>query len=83
MISLTNYLRGTRWFVKTISSRGSSLVSLTYPVLIQDVDFLEDGITSGIWSWYFLIQIHLESVILGNAIYDRSQPFQGVNMQTN
>jgi hypothetical protein len=74
----TSYLRGTRWLVKDIPPSSSFLVSWGYSILTQDLSIIQDANTSGIWSWYILIELNLDTPIVGIALYDRSQPFQGV-----
>ncbi|MHA2030637.1 MAG: hypothetical protein ACW99Q_14715 [Candidatus Kariarchaeaceae archaeon] len=70
------YLGGPKYPLRTISPGESSSVILTYPVVEQDLDFFDNAINTGSWNWTFYIRVNLNTIILGDGQYDRSQSFQ-------
>ena len=78
----SEYLRGPQWLLKTISPGANSSVTWAYPILEQDLDLLNDANTTGTWRWYFSLKVNVDTIVLGNDEFDRSQSFQGVKMVT-
>ncbi|MFX0170535.1 MAG: hypothetical protein ACFE9L_01315 [Candidatus Hodarchaeota archaeon] len=77
------YLHGREYFFRTILPNENATVSWSYPILSHDAELLNEAEENGSWSWYFIIQVFLDSNIVGKVGYDRSQPFQGVKVITS
>lgn len=78
----TNYLRGLKWFSKSLQPQSQDEISWSYEISSQDLEFLEDAETNGIWNWYFFLSVKLKDSYLESSQLDKSQPFGGVNYIT-
>lgn len=78
----SEYLYGPKWFLKTIQPRENTSVAWSYNIYPKDVDLFNKANTTGTWNWYFSISVRLDASIVGEGLFDRSQPFQGVRVIT-
>jgi hypothetical protein len=77
------YLHGREYFFRTVLPNENVSISWSYSIESQDLDLFNEADANGAWSWYFIIQVFLDSNIVGRSRYDRSQPFQGVKIITS
>ncbi|MFX1282779.1 MAG: hypothetical protein ACFFB5_03955 [Promethearchaeota archaeon] len=76
------YLGGQKWFSRIISPRENVSVTWAYNIRPQAVVFFNEADHNETWSWFFVIQVNIDSNIIGRSGYDRSQPFQGAEVIT-